>query len=82
MREQEERVLNYMRAHGSITQKDAYENLGITRLAAVIFDLKNDAEVMENGIIIWKETETNKNRYGEPTHYARYFVNEKEKERW
>ena len=37
---QNERVHEYMKKHGSSTTKDAYEQLGVTRLSARIFDLK------------------------------------------
>ena len=37
---QNERVHEYLKKHGSITTKDAYEQLGVTRLSARIFELK------------------------------------------
>ena len=39
---QKEKVINYMRANGSITSMDAFREYRITRLAAVIFELKKD----------------------------------------
>lgn len=63
---QTERILQYMRDFGSITQLEAMQDLGCMRLGARIFDLKRE------GYEIKKETETSKNRYGEDTSYARY----------
>ncbi len=63
---QTDRILQYMRDFGSITQLEAMQDLGCMRLGARIFDLKRE------GYEIKKETETSKNRYGEDTSYARY----------
>ena len=61
-----DRILQYMHRNGSITQDDADRDLGCKRLGARIWDLK------KQGIPIEVRTETGKNRFGEPTHYARY----------
>lgn len=37
---QREWTLDYMKRHGSITSMEAYDKAGITRLAAIIFDLR------------------------------------------
>nr|DAP66175.1 MAG TPA: helix-turn-helix domain protein [Caudoviricetes sp.] len=63
---QTERILQYMRDFGSITQLEAIRDISCMRLGARIFDLKRE------GYAIKKETETSKNRYGEDTSYARY----------
>lgn len=63
---QKERVLRHIKDHGSITSFEAFEEYGITRLAARISDLRED------GIGIISVSETKKNRYGEPTTYVRY----------
>ena len=63
---QTERILQYMRDFGSITQLEAMQDIGCMRLAARIADLKRD------GHAIRREMETSKNRYGEETSYARY----------
>lgn len=63
---QKKMVLDYIREFGSITPLDAFRDLGVTRLAAVIFDLKED------GHDIHTERERGKNRFGQPTRYARY----------
>ena len=42
MATQYERVLDYMQEFGSITSFEAFKDLGVTRLSAVIFDMKKD----------------------------------------
>lgn len=71
MSKQQERVLQYMRDFGSITALEAVKDLGVMRLAAVIFDLK------KNGVAVKTTMESAKNRYGEPVHFARYSVYER-----
>lgn len=66
MASQKQMVLDYIREFRSITPVDAFRDLGVTRLAAVIFELKED------GHNIHTEREHGKNRYGQPTRYARY----------
>lgn len=65
-----ERVIQYMRDFGSITQRDAMNDLGIMRLASRISDLK------DRGYNIKSKMETGKNRYGENTSYSRYWMEE------
>lgn len=71
---QKERILKYMNDFGSISPKEAMTDLGVMRLASRICDLKKD------GVAIIKEMETSKNRYGEPTRYARYRLEDKKDE--
>ena len=40
MGKQQERVLNYMSDYGSVSSLEAFRDLGVTRLSAVIFNLK------------------------------------------
>ena len=68
MGKQQERVLQYMNEHGSITSMEAFQYLGTTRLSAVIFCLK------KKGVKIKSVTESFKNRYNEPVYYSRYSV--------
>ncbi len=63
---QEEKILDYMERHGSITPLEAMNELGVMRLGARIYDLK------ESGIKIITETVKGKNRDGETTRFARY----------
>lgn len=65
-----ERIEQYMRDFGSITQLDAIKDLGVMRLASRISDLR------KGGLRIIKEMEAGTNRYGESTHYARYRLEE------
>ena len=61
-----ERILKYMGDFGSISTMQAFADLGITRLASRIHDIKR------MGIEIESETKTGTNRYGESTHYSVY----------
>lgn len=63
---QEDMVLDYIRDFGSITPMDAFRDLGITRLAAVVCRLRRE------GHDIHKEREHALNRYGQNVRYARY----------
>lgn len=61
-----ERVLKYMNDFGSITQGEAFTELGVYRLASRICDLRKQGYRIEDTM------ESGKNRYGEPTSYKRY----------
>lgn len=61
-----DRILRHFQDYGSITSLEAMKEYGIMRLASRISDLRR------LGYTIKKTTETSKNRYGEPTSYARY----------
>ena len=61
---QNDRILKYLNAHGSITQDEA-DGLKVKRLSARIFDLRNQ------GHDIVTDTIRGKNEYGR-TSYARY----------
>lgn len=67
---QTEMVKQYMKDFGSISQAEAFTDLGVMRLAARIADLRNE------GVSIIVESETSKNRYGEKVTYARYRIAE------
>lgn len=71
---QNERILNYMNEHGSITQFEAYQ-LGILRLASRISDMRR------LGYPIEREMVTVKNRFGEDCRVAQYSL-EEEVEIW
>lgn len=68
-----DRVLQYLRDFGSISQKEAMEDLGVMRLASRISDLRKTA-------IITSKWESTKNRYGETVSYKRYFLGGSENE--
>ena len=63
---QSEKVLRHLRDYGSITPLTAMSEYGIMRLGARIYDLKR------RGYPIISSAEQGQNRYGEPTHWARY----------
>lgn len=61
---QKEMVLDYMRRHGSITTKECFEHLGITRLSAAIYMLKQDGyQIAKTGVT--KKMPNGRNRYFE-----------------
>ena len=68
----ENRVLNYMLEFGSITTKQAFEDLGCTRLSEYIRRLRARMTI-EDEII------TGINRYGEKVFWKKYFIKEGEK---
>ena len=63
-------VLNYLKTHVGMTSMDAFD-LGITRLSAAIFNLRqaghNIVNVKKDGI----------NRYGSKIHYVEYRLKDK-----
>lgn len=63
---QEQRVLDYIRENGSITQLEALYELGVMRLASRISSLK------KQGINIVGENITVMNRFNEKCHIKRY----------
>lgn len=67
---QQKRILRYMQSHRSITQRDANEALGITKLATRIGDMRR------NGILIDQDWDEGRNRYGEKCRFMRYWLKE------
>ena len=63
---QKERILQYMKDFGSITQAQAFTDLGVYRLAARIADLRGE------GYLISSEMKAGKNRYGEAVYFSEY----------
>lgn len=63
---QADRLLVYLDSHVGITQLQATELFGITRLSGRIFELKEAGYPI---ISVWKEV---KNRYGEVTRVKEY----------
>ena len=61
-----ERIIDYINEFGSITTREAFNDLGCTRLASRIHDLKR------KGYEFNKQYETGKNRYGDAVSYIRY----------
>lgn len=63
---QHERIIDYIDRFGSITPMEAFTDLGITKLATRISEMR--AEGMEFN----QKMEKMKNRYGESVRYMRY----------
>ncbi len=61
-----ERIFNHLKEHGTITTFDAIRLYGATRLAAIIFNLRED------GYDIETRMEKSVDRYGNSCRYARY----------
>lgn len=69
---QAQRVLGYMENCGSITQLEAWKEIGVMRLASRISELR------KNGCKITSKMEKVKNRYGETCSVKRYSLAEKD----
>lgn len=67
---QREMVEKYINEFGSITPLDAFRDLGITKLATVVSDMK------KLGFEFYQKYEAGQNRWGKPTKYMRYAFNE------
>ena len=63
---QREAILQYIQEFGSITPMEAFADLGITKLATRISEMRRD------GMKFKIETVKRKNRYGKTVHYAKY----------
>lgn len=63
---QQERIIQYMTDFGSISPMEAFTDLGITKLATRISEMRRE------GYRINKEPCKGKNRYGEATRFMRY----------
>lgn len=65
------RVIKYIKLFGSITPMEAFRDLGITKLATRISELRKD------GMEFKKEYIKTKNRFGETVYYMKYSFPEK-----
>ena len=65
---QYDRVLRHLQTKRSITSLQAFRNYGITRLSAIIFNLRRD------GYIINNEYVSRKNRYDDTVVFAKYIL--------
>ena len=74
MRGQRAAVIKWLKSGNSLTSKEAYENFGITRLAAIIHDLK------EMGYSIHTIMVDGVTRYGDSCKYAKYIMSEEPEE--
>ena len=68
------RIIEYMQVFGSISTLEAFNDLGVARLASRIHDLKG------MGYNITSEIKSARNRFGEKTYFKVYrLAEEKEK---
>lgn len=63
---QSQRLLAYLKLHGSITQLEALSDLGIMRLASRVADLKKQGHKIDGSMA------TVRNRYGESCRVKKY----------
>ena len=63
---QKSEILRYMKSHKGITSVQAFERFGITRLADIIYTLRQEGYEIET------ENITKKNRYGHSVTFAKY----------
>lgn len=66
-----ERILQYIHDFGSITTYEAFTQLGCTRLSEYIRQLRQEYTIKDE----WVEAV---NRYGEPTQYKKFWIEEGE----
>lgn len=63
---QRDLILKYIEDFGSITPMEAFGDLGITKLATRISEMRKD------GMQFKIDTVKSKNRYGKTVHFAKY----------
>lgn len=68
---QKELVLQYIEDFGSITPMEAFGDLGITKLATRISEMRKEGKEFKIDMV------KRKNRYGKPVRFARYSFPEK-----
>ena len=59
-------ILDYLEYYNTITSMQAFELFGVTRLSAIIFNLRKEGHMIKS---TQKKT---KNRYGNTTNYVEY----------
>lgn len=69
---QHDMILDYIERFGSISPMEAFSDLGITKLATRVSEMKRD------GIEFEQEIVNSKNRYGEKVHFMKYRLKDKE----
>ena len=72
-RTQADKVIEFIKRNGSITQKDA-NNLGVFRLAARVYDINNNPDPKHRGSHIIAEPDEEMNQDGEMVKFARYRI--------
>lgn len=69
---QHEQILTYIRTFGSISPMEAFADLGITKLATRV------SEMRKEGISFIKEPITTKNRFGRSVIFMRYKLDDEQ----
>ncbi|MGN0967146.1 MAG: helix-turn-helix domain-containing protein [Candidatus Coprovivens sp.] len=70
---QKDRILRHLRDYGHITSWESFVEYGITRLSAIIYNLKH-----LDGFEFDEEWQTRTNRYGEKTSFKKYILKERD----
>lgn len=70
-RTQQTAVLDWLKTGTGITSMEAFKALGVTRLSAIIFELR------KKGYYITSEESIVKNRFGANVRIARYYLRDK-----
>lgn len=67
---QKEQILDYLQKFKTITPMEAFADLGITKLATRVSEMRSD------GIEFHIETVKRKNRFGKPIRFCKYSLKE------
>ena len=70
---QKDKVSDYLKDYGYITSWGSFSEYGITRLSAIIYNLKHI-----DGYSFDEEWQTRINRYGEKTSFKKYILKTRE----
>ena len=65
---QKAKILRHLKDFGSITSWESFTNYGVTRLSAIIYNLKKD------GYSFSEEWVIKKNKYNEKTEFKKYIL--------
>ena len=68
---QKEQILDYLERFKTITPMEAFADLGITKLATRVSEMRRE------GIEFNIESVTSKNRFGKPVRFAKYSLKER-----
>lgn len=70
---QKERVIQYINTFGSISPMEAFMDLGVTKLATIISDMR-----LKDHTIVYQQFIPTRNRYDEQCHYMRYWLSKEQ----
>lgn len=69
-----DRIIEYLKMFGSISPLEAFRDLGITKLATRI------SEMRKTGMEFEQEYMKSKNRFGEDVYFMRYYLPKEDKQ--